>query len=44
VPTVDVAAGTVTITPPAGLFEELPDEDEGGNEAAPDEAAPDTEE
>lgn len=25
VPTVDVAAGTVTLTPPAGLFEELPD-------------------
>ena len=24
VPTVDIAAGTVTITPPAGLFEELP--------------------
>jgi 16S rRNA processing protein RimM len=26
VPTVDIAAGTVTLTPPAGLFEELPDE------------------
>ena len=26
VPTVDLAAGTVTLTPPAGLFEELPDE------------------
>jgi len=25
VPTVDVDAGTVTLTPPAGLFEELPD-------------------
>jgi 16S rRNA processing protein RimM len=24
VPDVDVAAGTVTVTPPAGLFEELP--------------------
>lgn len=24
VPTVDIAAGTVTVTPPAGLFEELP--------------------
>ncbi|AYG02136.1 ribosome maturation factor RimM [Gryllotalpicola protaetiae] len=28
VPTVDIEAGTVTVTPPAGLFEELPD-DEG---------------
>lgn len=27
VPTVDIAAGTVTLTPPAGLFEELPDDD-----------------
>lgn len=27
VPTVDIAAGTVTITPPPGLFEELPDDD-----------------
>ena len=26
VPEVDLAAGTVTLTPPAGLFEELPDE------------------
>jgi 16S rRNA processing protein RimM len=26
VPTVDIAAGTVTLTPPAGLFEELPDD------------------
>ncbi|CAN5345713.1 ribosome maturation factor RimM [soil metagenome] len=26
VPTVDIAAGTITLTPPAGLFEELPDE------------------
>ncbi len=25
VPTVDVAGGTVTVTPPVGLFEELPD-------------------
>jgi len=32
VPTVDVAAGRVIVTPPAGLFEELPD-------AADDEAA-----
>ncbi len=28
VPSVDLAAGTVTVTPPQGLFEELPDEDE----------------
>ena len=27
VPAVDVAAGTVTLTPPPGLFEELPDDD-----------------
>jgi 16S rRNA processing protein RimM len=29
VPAVDIAAGTVTLTPPAGLFEELPDNDPG---------------
>jgi 16S rRNA processing protein RimM len=28
VPEVDIAAGTLTLTPPAGLFEELPDDDE----------------
>ncbi|MDC7802873.1 ribosome maturation factor RimM [Microbacterium laevaniformans] len=28
VPEVDVAAGTVTVTPPSGLFEELPGEDD----------------
>ncbi|MFP7759900.1 ribosome maturation factor RimM [Marisediminicola sp. LYQ85] len=28
VPAVDIAAGTVTVTPPPGLFEELPDEPE----------------
>jgi 16S rRNA processing protein RimM len=27
VPAVDLAAGTVTITPPEGLFEDLPDDD-----------------
>jgi 16S rRNA processing protein RimM len=32
VPTVDVAAGTLTVTPPAGLFEELPDDDEPARE------------
>jgi 16S rRNA processing protein RimM len=28
VPSVDLAAGTLVVTPPAGLFEELPDDDE----------------
>lgn len=42
VPEVDVAAGTITVTPPAGLFEELPESDETGAAAAPDAApAPD---
>jgi 16S rRNA processing protein RimM len=27
VPAVDISAGTVTLTPPAGLFEDLPDDD-----------------
>lgn len=27
VPTVDITAGTLTLTPPPGLFEELPDDD-----------------
>ena len=27
VPTVDLAAGSITVTPPAGLFEELPDDE-----------------
>ncbi|MFC5503570.1 ribosome maturation factor RimM [Lysinimonas soli] len=35
VPSVDIAAGTLTVTPPAGLFEELPDA------AEPDAAEPD---
>lgn len=35
VPTVDVAAGRVIVTPPAGLFEELPEsEDETASDAA----------
>jgi 16S rRNA processing protein RimM len=33
VPTVDIAAGTVTVTPPAGLFEELVDDDAGAEAA-----------
>lgn len=28
VPSVDIHGGTITVTPPGGLFEELPDEDE----------------
>ena len=37
VPEVDLAAGRVTVTPPAGLFEELPaePEDETASDAAP---------
>lgn len=35
VPAVDIAAGTVTITPPNGLFEELPDEDSDADPAEP---------
>ena len=30
VPTVDIQSGTLTVTPPDGLFEELPDDDEPG--------------
>jgi 16S rRNA processing protein RimM len=39
VPTVDVSAGTVTVTPPVGLFEEIPDDDD--DERAPDADAAD---
>jgi 16S rRNA processing protein RimM len=35
VPTVDITAGTVTLTPPPGLFEELPDDDATPAGAAP---------
>jgi 16S rRNA processing protein RimM len=35
VPEVDLAAGTVSLTPPAGLFEELPEEDDALAEPAP---------
>ena len=38
VPEVDIAAGRVIVTPPAGLFEELPD---GGDEAPADPSADD---
>ncbi|HEY0258243.1 MAG TPA: ribosome maturation factor RimM, partial [Lacisediminihabitans sp.] len=27
VPAVDIQAGTLTVTPPAGLFEDLPDDE-----------------
>ena len=44
VPEVDLAAGTVTLTPPAGLFEEIPDDDEPAPvEAAADEKPADEE-
>ncbi len=36
VPTVDIAAGTVTLTPPAGLFEELPPDEPEQPDAGPD--------
>lgn len=41
VPHVDIAAGTVTLTPPAGLFEELPaaEADDAGDAGEPDDAA-----
>jgi 16S rRNA processing protein RimM len=38
VPEVDVAAGRVIVTPPAGLFEDLPDE---GDEAPADPSSDD---
>ena len=34
VPTVDIQSGTITVTPPDGLFEELPDDDETKPDAA----------
>ncbi|HEX6954084.1 MAG TPA: ribosome maturation factor RimM [Agromyces sp.] len=37
VPEVDVAAGTLTVTPPAGLFEELPESPADDDAAAGDE-------
>lgn len=36
VPQVDVAAGRVVVTPPAGLFEDLPAEDDEPSDAAPE--------
>lgn len=45
VPSVDVKAGIITVTPPPGLFEEIPEEPEALPESAPDvapESAADT--
>jgi 16S rRNA processing protein RimM len=39
VPEVDIAAGTVTLTPPAGLFEDIPDDDPEPQAAAEEPAA-----
>ncbi|MEV7691936.1 ribosome maturation factor RimM [Microbacterium sp. NPDC089189] len=36
VPQVDVAAGRVVVTPPAGLFEDLPADDDESSDAAPE--------
>ncbi len=44
VPTVDVAAGRVIVTPPAGLFEDLPDDGDdadAASEPTPDDAGSD---
>ncbi|WP_426520753.1 ribosome maturation factor RimM [Diaminobutyricibacter sp. McL0618] len=46
VPAVDLAAGTVTLTPPTGLFEELPDDDDDDDDddrSVVDESAGDVE-
>ncbi len=41
VPSVDLAAGVVTVTPPAGLFEELPEEPDDAPPATPEEPVAD---
>ncbi len=43
VPAVDLAAGTVTLTPPTGLFEELPDDDDDDDRSVVGESAGDAE-
>jgi 16S rRNA processing protein RimM len=43
VPAVDLAAGTVTLTPPTGLFEELPDDDDDDERSVVGESAGDVE-
>ncbi len=40
VPLVDIEAGVVHLTPPAGLFEATPDDDDAADNAAPDDEAP----
>ena len=40
VPSVDIKAGTLTVTPPPGLFEELPEEPDEANESAADDESP----
>ena len=40
VPTVDIAAGTMTVTPPPGLFEPVPDADSDEEAAPGEETAP----
>jgi 16S rRNA processing protein RimM len=40
VPSVDIAAGTLTVTPPVGLFEELPDDASDDEEPPATSAAP----
>jgi 16S rRNA processing protein RimM len=43
VPRVDIEAGVITVTPPAGLFEDLVDDSDGASdEPAPDDAAEST--
>lgn len=43
VPAVDITAGTLTVTPPPGLFEELPEEpEESQDETSAGDAAPDS--
>ena len=43
VPEVDLAAGTLTVTPPPGLFEELPETDQADAAVAPGAAAAESE-
>lgn len=38
VPEVNIDAGTITLTPPGGLFEELPDDEDGASEPSTSEA------
>jgi 16S rRNA processing protein RimM len=40
VPSVDIQAGTLTVTPPDGLFEELPDDEEPAESGSAETATP----